>query len=131
MGKVKSYDKNIYSCIRDAVYEIMDRHLLVMGNTSIYAASALNDVLFFLCENGIKHEYTVIPAPYGAECDEVISLVWMEDKGCENEVWYSRGETEAKKNFRVNLVVSAKDECEIENWLANVSEVELMDWSVE
>ena len=131
MGKVKSYDKNIYPCIRDAVYEIMDCHLLVMGNTSIYAASALNDVLFFLCESDIKHEYTVIPAPYGAECDEVISLVWMEDKGCENEVWYSRGETEAKKNFRVNLVVSAKDECEIENWLANVSEVELMDWSVE
>ena len=131
MGKVKSYDKNIYPCIRDAVYEIMDRHLLVMGNTSIYAASELTDGLFFLCENDIKHEYTVIPAPYGAECDEVISLVWMEDKGCENEVWYSRGETEAKKNFRVNLVVSAKDECEIENWLANVSEVELMDWSVE
>ena len=131
MGKVKYYDKNIYPCIRDAVYEIMDRHLLVMGNTSIYEASALNDVLFFLCENDIKHEYTVIPAPYGTECDEVISLVWMEDKGCENEVWYSRGETEAKKNFRVNLVVSAKDECEIENWLANVSEVELMDWSVE
>lgn len=131
MGKVKSYDKNIYPCIRDAVYEIMDHHLLVMGNTSIYAASALNDVLFFLCENDIKHEYTVIPAPYGAECDEVISLVWMEDKGCENEVWYSRGETDSKKNFRVSLVVSAKDECEIENWLANVSEIELMDWSVE
>ena len=131
MSKVKSYDKNIYPCIRDAVYEIMDRHLLVKGTTSIYAASALNDVLFFLCENDIKHEYTVVPAPYGAECDEVISLVWMENKGCENEVWYSRGETEAKKNFQVNLVVSAKDECEIENWLANVSEVELMDWSVE
>lgn len=131
MGKVKTYDKNLYPCIRDAVYEIMDRHLLVAGNASIYAAAALNDVLFFLCENGIKHEYTVIPAPYGAECDEVISLVWMEDKGCENEVWYSRGETDSKKNFRVNLVVSAKDECEIENWLANVSEVELMDWSVE
>ena len=131
MGNVKSYDKNIYPCIRDAVYEIMDRHLLVMGNTSIYAASALNDVLFFLCENDVKHEYTVIPAPYGAECDEVISLVWMEDKDYGNEVWYSRGETDSKKNFRVNLVVSAKDECEIENWLANVSEVELMDWSVE
>ena len=130
MGKVKSYDKNIYPCIRDAVYEIMDRHLLVMGNASIYAAAALNDVLFFLCENGIKHEYTVIPA-LCTEYDEVISLVWMEDKGYENEVWYSRGETEAKKNFRVSLVVSAKDECEIENWLANVSEVELMDWSVE
>ena len=131
MPKIQIYDKNIYPCIRDAVYEIMDRHLLVAGNTSIYAAAALNDVLFFLCENDIKHEYTVIPAPYGAECDKVISLVWMEDKGCENEVWYSRGETDSKKNFRVNLVVSAKDECEIENWLANVSEVELMDWSVE
>ena len=130
MSKIQTYDKNIYPCIRDAVYEIMDRHLLVAGNASIYAAAALNDVLFFLCENGIKHEYTVIPA-LCTEYDEVISLVWMEDKGCENEVWYSRGETDSKKNFRVNLVVSAKDECEIENWLANVSEVELMDWSVE
>ena len=67
----------------------------------------------------------------GVECAVQRTPKWMEDKGCENEVWYSRGETEAKKNFRVNLVVSAKDECEIENWLANVSEVELMDWSVE
>ena len=131
MSKIQTYDKNIYPCVRDAVYEIMDRHLLEMGSVSIFEAAALNDVLFFLCENGIKHEYTVIPAPYGAEFDEVISLVWMEGKGCENEVWYSRGETEAKKNFRVSLVVSAKDECEIETWLANVSEVELMDWSVE
>ena len=131
MSKIQTYDKNIYPCIRDAVYEIMDRHLLVAGNTPIYAAAALNDVLFFLCENDIKHEYTVVPAPYGAECDEVISLVWMEGKNCENEVWYSRGETDSKKNFRVNLVVSAKDECEIENWLANVSEVELMDWGIE
>lgn len=131
MSKIQGYDRNLYPCLRDAVYEIMDRHLLVAGNTPIYAATALNDVLFFLCENDIKHEYTVIPAPYGAECDEVISLVWLEDKSCENEVWYSRGETGSKKNFRVNLVVSAKDECEIENWLANVSEVELMDWSVE
>ena len=131
MSKIQIYDKNIYSCIRDAIYEFMDRHLLVAGNTPIYAAAALNDVLLFLCENDIKHEYTVIPAPYGAECDEIISLVWIEGKGCENEVWYSRGEIDLKKNFRVNLVVSAKNECEIENWLAKVSEVELMDWSVE
>lgn len=131
MSKIQIYDKNFYPCIRDAVYEIMDRHLLVAGNIPIYAATALNDALFFLCENDIKHEYTVIPAPYGAECDEIISLVWMEDRGCKNEVWYSRGETDTKKNFRVSLVVSAKDECEIENWLASVSEVEVMDWSVE
>ena len=130
MSKIQTYDKNIYPCIRDAVYEIMDRHLLVMGSASIYDAAALNDVLFFLCENGIKHVYTVVPA-LCTEYDEIISLVWMEDKDCENEVWYSRGETDSKKNFRVSLVVSAKDECEIENWLANVSEVELMDWSVE
>ena len=131
MSKIQSYDKNIYPCIRDAVYEIMDRHLLVAGDVSIYDAAALNDVLFFLCENGIKHEYITMPALCRAECDEVISLVWMVDKDYGNEVWYSRGETDAKKNFRVSLVVSAKDECEIENWLANVSEVEVMDWSVE
>lgn len=131
MSKIQSYDKNIYPCIRDAVYEIMDHHLLVAGDASIYDAAALNDVLFFLCENGIKHEYITMPAPSRAECDEVISLVWMEDKDYGNEVWYSRGETDAKKNFRVSLVVSAKDECEIENWLANVSEVEVMDWSIE
>ena len=131
MSKIQSYDKNIYPCIRDAVYEIMDRHLLVAGDVSIYDAAALNDVLFFLCENGIKHEYITMPAPFRAECDEVISLVWMEGKDYGNEVWYSRGETDAKKNFRVSLVVSAKDECEIENWLANVSDVVVMDWSVE
>lgn len=97
MSKIQSYDKNIYPCIRDAVYEIMDRHLLVAGDVSIYDAAALNDVLFFLCENGIKHEYITMPAPSRAECDEVISLVWMEDKDYGNEVWYSRGETDAKK----------------------------------
>ena len=50
MSKIQSYDKNIYPCIRDAVYEIMDRHLLVAGDVSIYDAAALNDVLFFLCK---------------------------------------------------------------------------------
>ena len=131
MGKVKSYDKNIYPCIRDAVYEIMDHHLLVMGNISIYAASALNDVLFFLCENDIKHEYTVIPAPYGADCDEIISLVWMEDKGCENEVWYSRGEAFPKSHYRVSLVVAADNMEEVESWITNITEIDVCDWSVD
>ena len=130
MTKVKSYDKSLYPCIRDAVYEIMDRYLLVMGNTPIYAASALNDVLFFLCENDIKHEYTVIPAPYGAECDEVISLVWMEGKDCKNEVWYSRGSTPTKKHYRVSMLVETDNKDEITNWIANVNEVNVCDWSI-
>ena len=66
MSKVKSLDKSLYPSIYDAVYEIMDKHLLVAADNPIYHAKALEEVCFFLAENDIKHQYTIIPAPAGA-----------------------------------------------------------------
>ena len=131
MGKVKTYDKNIYPCIRDAIYEIMDEHLLVMGANSIYHGNALRDVCFFLAENNIQHEYIIIDAPLGAECDQIISLVWMEPGAVGNEVWYSRGEAFPKTHYRVTAIVVADSEEEVENWITNAEEIEVCDWSME
>lgn len=134
MSKVKTFDKNLYPSVTDAIYEIMDKHLLVAANNSIYGSKALNDVLFFLCENDIKHQYTVIPAPAGAECDEIISIVWIEGKSYGNEVWYSRGKT-GKNNYRVTLAVEAEALYKVEDWVTtltyNNDEIDITDWSVE
>lgn len=91
MTKVKSFDKNLYPCIADAIYEIMDKHLLVAANNSIYGAKALEEACFFLAENDIPHSYTILPAPAGAECDEIVSLVWSDSGKAYGEVWFSRG----------------------------------------
>ena len=63
MSKIKSLDKSLYPSITDAIYEIMDRYLLVAADNSIYHAKALEEACFFLAENDIQHQYTVIPAP--------------------------------------------------------------------
>ena len=131
MTKVKSFDKNLYPCIADAIYEIMDKHLLIAANNSIYGAKALEEVCFFLAENDIKHQYTIIPAPAGAECDEIISLMWVDGASYGNEVWYSRGKAFAKDHFRVTLVVAAESNEEVVNWISNIDEIEVCDWSVE
>lgn len=131
MTKVKSFDKNLYPCIADAIYEIMDKHLLIAANNSIYGAKALEEVCFFLAENDIKHQYTIIPAPVGAECDEIVSLMWVDGASYGNEVWYSRGKAFVKDHFRVTLVVAAESNEEVVNWISNIDEIEVCDWSVE
>ena len=133
MTKVKSFDRNLYPCITDAIYEIMDRHLLVTANNSIYGAKALEEVCFFLAENDIQHQYTIIPAPAGAECDEIISLMWVDDASYGNEVWYSRGKTCTKKLHKLTIVVAADDVEDIESWLsdAEANDIELIDWKRE
>ena len=133
MTKVKSFDRNLYPCITDAIYEIMDRHLLVAANNSIYGAKALEEVCFFLAENDIQHQYTIIPAPAGAECDEIISLMWVDDASYGNEVWYSRGKTCTKKLHKLTIVVAADDVEDIESWLsdAEANDIELIDWKRE
>ena len=134
MTKVKALDRSLYPSISDAIYEIMDKHLLVAADNPIYGGKALSEVLFFLCENNILHQYTTIPAPAGAECDEIISLVWMEEKTYGNEVWYSRGKT-GKNNYRVTLAVEAEALYKVEDWVAtltyNNDEIDVTDWSVE
>lgn len=131
MSKIKSFDKSFYPSIYDAIYEIMDRHLLVAADNPIYHAKALEEVCFFLAENDIKHQYTIIPAPAGAECDEIISLMWVDGASYGNEVWYSRDNALAKDHFRVTLVVTAESNEEIVNWISNIDEFDVCDWSIE
>lgn len=131
MGQMKRFDKSLYPSIYDAIYEIMDKYLLVAADDPIYHAKALEEVCFFLAENNIQHQYTVIPAPAGAECDEIVSLMWVDGASYGNEVWYSRGKAFVKDHFRVTLVVAAESNEEIVNWISNIDEVDVCDWSVE
>ena len=131
MTKVKSFDKNLYPCIADAIYEIMDKHLLVAANNSIYGAEALEEVCFFLAENDIPHSYTILPAYAGAEYDEVIALVWFDSGKAYGELWFSRGKAFPRKHYRVTMNVSAEDEEEISEWISNVTDIEILDWGVD
>lgn len=134
MTKVKSYSKDMFSCVQDAIYEIMDKHLLVAGDVSIYGPKALNEVCFFLAENDIKHQYTIIPAPAGAECDEIISLMWVDGNSYGNEVWYSRGKS-GPNVYRVNLTVHAGSKELVEDWASTLAldnvYIDVEDWGVE
>lgn len=131
MGQMKRFDKSLYSCIADAIFEIMGKHLLIAADNPIYGAGALSELCLFLAENNIKHQYTVIPAPASAECDEIISLMWVDGSSYGNAVWYSRGKAFIKDHFRVTLVVAAESNEEIVNWISNIDEVDVCDWSVE
>lgn len=131
MSKVKSFDKNLYPSVYDTIYEIMDKHMLVFADNPIFHAKALEEACFFLAENDIQHQYTIIPAPAGAECDEIISLMWVDGASYGNEVWYSRGKAFPKNHYRVSLVVAAENNEEIVNWISNIDEVDVCDWSVE
>lgn len=131
MGQMKRFDKSLYPCIQDAIFKIMDKHLLIVADNPIYSAGALNELCFFLAENNIKHQYTIIPAPASAECDEIISLMWVDGPSYGNAVWYSRGKAFAKDHFRVTLVVAAESNEEVVNWISNIDEIEVCDWSVE
>jgi hypothetical protein len=132
MGIINNYDKSLYPSIKDAITFILDGHLLDVKNT-IYSGDALNDVLFFLAENDIQHTFIKTPAPVGALCDEVISLVWSEPGAIGNEVWYSRGVTEAKKIHKLSIIVATDDVSGIEAWLndADDYDMELIDYQRE
>lgn len=133
MSQMKKYDKNMFASIQDGIYEIMDKHIMVAADNSIYSAKALDEICFFLAENDIKHQYTVIPAPASAECDEIISLMWVDGASYGNEVWYSRGKTCTKKLHKLTVVVAADDVEDIESWLSDVdaNDIELIDWERE
>lgn len=133
LSVVKYFDKNLYPSIQDAVLEILDGHLVSGFDTKhklmpIYGGKALDEILFFLASNNIQHQYTIMPAPYGADYDEVISLVWSESGVIGHESWYSKGRT---KFFRIVVTIAAEGQEEIEDWLSGVEEVQLKDWSVE
>lgn len=132
MGIVNNYDKSLYPSINDAITFILDGHLDDVENV-IYSGDALNEVLFFLAENDIQHTFIKTPAPVGALCDEVISLVWSEPGAIGNEVWYSRGVTEAKRVHKLSIVVATNDVSSIEAWLndADDYDMELIDYQRE
>ena len=133
MSKIKSYDKNFYPSINSAINEILNEHLLMARDVSIYDAKALDEICFFLAQNDIQHEYIIIDAPIGAECDEVIYLVWMEPGAFGNKIWYSYGRA-GQRTYRVILDVRADSLEEVEDlvstWISD-TEVDIMDWSVE
>lgn len=132
MGIVNNYDKSLYPSINDAVTHILDGYLVDEDNV-IYSGAALNEVLFFLAENDIQHSFIKTPAPAGALCDEVISLVWSEPGAIGNEVWYSRGATEAKKVHKLSIIIAADDVSSIEAWLNDTDDydMELIDYQRE
>ena len=134
MSVVKSYDKSIYPCVQDAILEILDEHL-VSGfgepgkSTPIYGNKALDEVLNFLCVNNIQHQFMVLPAPAGADCDELISVVWNYPGEIGHEVWYSQGAT--KHAYRVSITVVAETMEEIEDWVSTVEAVDIKDWAID
>lgn len=134
MSMVKNFSKDLYPCIQDAILEILNEHLVSSfgeaGNsTPIYSSKALDEVLTFLCANNIQHQFIVLPTPLNADYDELISLVWSEPGAIGHEVWYSKGKT--SKAFRVTATIIAKTKEEVEEWISNVNEVDIKDWSVE
>ena len=134
MSMVKQLNKDLYPCIQDAISEILDKHIVSgFGNienfTPIYESNALNDVLSFLAFNNIKHQYIRIPAPVGADCYELISIVWNEPGEIGHEVWYSR--CTIKHAYSVSMMVVAETKEEVEDWAATMDGMDIKDWSVE
>ena len=83
----------------------------------------------FLAFNNIQHQYIKLPAPAGADCDELISVVWNEPGEVGHEVWYSKGAT--KHAYRVSMTVVAETKEEVEDWAATMDGMDIKDWSVE
>ena len=133
MSKFKIYDKSLYPSIENAIWEILDRHMIDAGDPPVYSAKALEDVCFFLAENDIPHSYTLLSAPPEAKCDELVSLIWHEDGKVGNEVWYTYGKNFSKKSYRLSLIVSAENLEDIQDWiyLSDIKGVEVLDWKGE
>ena len=134
MSIVKQFNKDLYPCIQDAISKILDKHIVSgFGNienfTPIYERNALDDVLSFLAFNNIQHQYIKLPAPTGADCDELISVVWNEPGEVGHEVWYSKGAT--KHAYRVSMTVVAETKEEVEDWTATMDGMDIKNWSVE
>ena len=88
--------------------------------------------VFFLASNNIEHFYTVTSVPIGAEgCEELVSLVQTKPGVVGNEIWYARSKKNSLKGFRVSLIAFGQDKEEIEDWISNIEEIDVADWSVE
>lgn len=138
MGKIKNYDRNLYPTIEDAILHILDGHISYKFNTQedfsrIYNIEALDDILFFLAENDIAHQYVRIPAPAGSEFDEAVSLFWDDGDGhTGHSIWYSVGKPH-KRTFLVSVVVEAETEEDVWDWIDTVDYegIKSSSWTVE
>ena len=133
MGKVKETSKVNYPSVKEGVRDILKNYLIPQGDKKaqpIYSLNALNDILGFLIDNNIPHQYMIVPAPAGAVGDELISLGWDDGRGegVTQEAWYSKGKSQ--KFYHINLTIKAEDEDVITNWIINIDEVGVVDWSV-
>lgn len=134
MSVIKHFSKDLYPRIQDAVLEILDEHIVsgfggAENYTPIYGSKALDDVLSFLAFNNIQHQYMKLPAPAGADCDELISVVWNESGEVGHEVWYSQAAT--KHAYRISMTVVAETKEEVEDWVVTMDGMDIKDWSVE
>ena len=134
MSALKDLNKNLYPCINDAVLEILDEHIVssfgsLKNHTPIYGSKTLDEVLEFLAFNNIQHQYIKLPAHDGADCDELISVVWNESGEVGHEVWYSKGAT--NHAYRVSMTVVAETKEEVEDWAATMDGMDIKDWGIE
>lgn len=134
MSVIKHFSKDLYPSIQDAVLEILNEHIVssfsaAENYTLIYGSKALDDVLGFLAFNNIPHQYMKLPAPAGADCDELISVVWNGPGEVGHEVWYSQGAT--KHAYRIYMTVVAETKEEVEDWVVTLDGMDIKDWSVE
>lgn len=134
MSVAKYFSKDLYPSVQDAVLEILDEHIVsefggAANRIPIYGSKALDEVLDFLAFNNIQHRYMKLPAPAGADCDELIAVVWNHPGEIGHEVWYSQSAT--KHAYRVSITVVAETMEEIEDWITTVDTVDIRDWSVD
>ena len=133
MSQINNYDKNMFASIQDGIDKILEKYLIAETKSSIYHFEALNEVCFFLAENDIEHQFTVVPAPSGAECDEIIALMWKDGASYGNRLWYSRGNTCAKTIHKLTITVAADDVEDIVRWIedAAMNGVEIISYEKE
>jgi hypothetical protein len=131
--KIKNLDKSLYPSVKDAIWEILDRHCVFgVGEATVpsfYSDRALNEVCCFLALNDIPHSYTITPAPTGLECGEIVSIAWYESGELKQEVWYTSNKN--KRFFRTTLLIVAEDVQEVEDWISAIDNIDFKEWSVE
>lgn len=134
MSVIKHFNKDLYPSIQKAISEILKEHIVSNFNeagnyATVYSGKALDDILGFLAFNDIQHQYIRLPAPTGINCDEIISIVWNYHGEVGHEIWYSKGYV--KNTFHVDITIIAETEEEIEKWVSNIDNMDILDWRIE
>lgn len=134
MSVIKHFNKDLYPSIQKAISEILKEHIVSNFNeadnyATVYSGKALDDILGFLAFNDIQHQYIRLPASTSVNCDEIILIAWEYHGEVGHEAWYSKGYL--KNTFHVDITIIAEAEEEIEEWISNIDNMDILDWSVE